>query len=106
MGVMPCWSKTAEHSARCTCKSPIVKWANALKESSKKKSLKLNAASPNKASWYTDTDACLEYSPSGGSLYYKGPILQKIIPVLGGSPLVVLHLLHRTPYLTKSLSAL
>ena len=30
-------------------------------------------------SWYTDTDEFLEYSPSGGSLCYKGPALQKII---------------------------
>ena len=33
------WSKTAEHAAWCgqgTCKSPVMKWANALKESSKR----------------------------------------------------------------------
>ena len=47
-----------------------------MKESSKK----LNTASDNNTSWYTDTDAFLEYSPSGGSLFYKGPALQKIIP--------------------------
>ena len=57
---------------RCARKSPIMKWANALKESSKKNSLKSNAASHNNASWYTDTDGILEHSPSGGSLYYKG----------------------------------
>ena len=45
----------------------------------KKNSLKPNAASHNNASWYTDTDGFLEHSPSGGNLYYKGPILQKII---------------------------
>ena len=50
-------------------------------ESSKKiSSLKLNAASHNNASWYTETDGFLEHSPKWGSLYYKGPALQKIIP--------------------------
>ena len=44
-------------------KSPIMKWANMLKESSKKNSLKLNTASHNNASWYTDTDGFLEHSP-------------------------------------------
>ena len=68
---------------RCACKSPIMKWANALKESSKKKknSLKPNAASHNNTSWDTDTDGFLEHSPSGGSLHYKVPALQKIIQV-------------------------
>ena len=74
---------------KCTPKSPIVKWANALKESSKKKknSPKRNAASHNYASWYTDADGFLEHSPSTGSLHYKGPILQKIIDNSGfGGP--------------------
>ena len=52
----------------------------------KKGSLKPNTASHNNASWYTDTDGLLEHSPSEGSLYYKGPNLQKII--WGGLPLV------------------
>ena len=52
-----------------------------------KNSLKLNAstASHNNASWYTNTDGFLEHSPSGGEythLYYKGPTIQKIIPVV------------------------
>ena len=72
------WSKSAEHSW-CPRKSPIMKWANVWK-SLPKNSLKPNAASHNNASWYTDTDVFLEHSPSGGSLYYKGPTLQKIIP--------------------------
>ena len=55
----------------------------------KKNSLKLNAASHNTTIWYTDTAGYLEYSPSGGSLYYKGPALQKIILVLFGSPLII-----------------
>ena len=68
-------------------KSPSMKWANVLKESSKENSLKLNGASHNNTKWYTDTDGFLEHSPSGGSLYYKGPALQKIIPgFFGGGP--------------------
>ena len=39
----------------------------------------LNMASHNNAIWYTDLDGFLEHSPSGGSLYYKGPPLQMII---------------------------
>ena len=54
----------------------------------KENSLKPNTASHNNASWYTDTDGFLEHSPSGGSLYYKGPTLQKIITVFGGCPLI------------------
>ena len=41
----------------------------------KKNSLKLNAASHNNTSSYIGTDGFLERSPSGGSLYYKGPAL-------------------------------
>ena len=70
----------------------MMKLANAFKESSKKLT-EANAASHNKAnnaSWCTDTDGFLEHSPSWGSLYYKGPALQKIIPVFWGSPLVQL----------------
>ena len=68
---------------RCTHKSLIMICANAFKESSikKKKSLKPNAASHKNASWYTDTDGFLDHSRSGGSLLYKGPALQNIIPV-------------------------
>ena len=92
MGVMPFWgSKTAEHSAgvgRCTCKSSIMKWVNTLKVF-KKNSLKPNTTSHNNARWYTDTDGFLEHSPSRGSLYYKGPTLQKIIPGFFGSPLII-----------------
>ena len=54
----------------------------------KKNSLRLNEASHNTTSWYTDTDGFLEHSPSRGSLYYKGPILQKIILLWGDLPLV------------------
>ena len=48
----------------------------------------LNAACDSNASWYTDTDRFLEHSPNRGSLYYKGPALQKIIPVFWRSPFV------------------
>ena len=75
---------------RCARKSPIMKWANALKESSKN-SLMLNTASHNNASWCTDTDGFLEYSPSRGSLYYKGPALQKIICFCFWSLLVIIY---------------
>ena len=74
----------------CTRKSPIMKWANALKKSSKKNSLKPNPVSHNTTSRYTDTDGFLEHSSSGGSLYYKGPTLQKIIPDFFRVPLVLL----------------
>ena len=50
-------------------------------------SLKLNAASHNDASWYTDTDWFLEHSSSRGSLYYQGPTVHNIIPGILGSPL-------------------
>ena len=56
------WSKTAEHSARCgryAHKSPIMKWANALRVFNKNL-LKPNAASHNNVSWYMDTDGFLE----------------------------------------------
>ena len=50
-------------------------------------SLKPNAASHYNTSWYTDTDGFLEHLPSGESLYYKGPTLQKIIRGGGLGPL-------------------
>ena len=48
----------------------------------KKNSLKPDAASHNTTSWYTDTDRFLEHSAGGERLYYKGPDLQKIIPIV------------------------
>ena len=66
-------------------KSPTMKWANTL--SLQKNSLKLNAASHNNTSWYTDTGGFLEYSLSGG----------EVIPFFGGCPLVpllIIPLLH------------
>ena len=66
--------------------SPIMKWANALTESSKNIPLKPSAASHTTTNWCTDTDGFLEHSPSSGSLYYKGPALQKIILGFFGIP--------------------
>ena len=69
---------------RCTCTHhEMDKWVERV---FKNNSLKPNSASHNNTSWYTDTDRFLECSPSGESLYYKGPTLQKIIPFLWGSP--------------------
>ena len=45
----------------------------------KKKLPKPNAASHNNTNWYIDTDEFLEHSLSRGSVYYKGPVLQKIV---------------------------
>ena len=77
---------------RCACKSPIMKWKCIERVLSKKKPLKPNAASPNNTSWCTDTDGFLEDSSHGGSLYYKGPTLQKIILGYFG-PSFVIHLI-------------
>ena len=65
-----------------------MKWANALKEYLKKFTEAERAASHNNISGCTDTNGLLEHSPSGGSLYYKGPVLQKITPVLLWVPLM------------------
>ena len=45
----------------------------------KKISVGLHSAPPNNTSWYTDSNGFLKHSRSGGSLYYKGPSLQKVI---------------------------
>ena len=44
---------------RCVCKSPIMKWANTLKGSSKK--IHWSQMQPLNVSWYTDTDGFLEH---------------------------------------------
>ena len=51
--------------SRCTPKSPIMKGAEMLKESSKKNSL---SQTHNKTSWCNDAYVFLEHSPRGGSL--------------------------------------
>ena len=60
---------TRHNVGRCSHKSPIMKWANILKESSKKISLKLNTVSYSNVSWDADIDGFLEHSLSGGNLY-------------------------------------
>ena len=62
-------------AGRCAHKSPIIKWANVL--SLQKNSLKLNVASHNNTSWYTDTDGFLEHLPSGESVHHKGPLSRR-----------------------------
>ena len=92
MGVIPFLVKkllnTQHGVGRFTGKSPTMKWANALKESSKKNSVMLNTASHNNISYYADTDRFLEHSPNRRSLYHRGSTLQKIILRFLGVPLV------------------
>ena len=57
-----------------------------VKNTFQKNSLKPNAASHNTTIWYSDTDGSLEHSSHGGSLYYKGPAIQKIILGFFGPP--------------------
>ena len=87
MGAMPYLNP--QHSVgRCTHTSPIMKWANTLKESSEE--FTEAERSLHNISWYTDTNGFLEHSPSMEILYCKGPILQKIILFRGGLPRIVL----------------
>ena len=79
---------TQDSVGMCSCKSPIMKQTNTMKVSSKKNSLKLNTASHYTTSWCTDTDGFLAHSPSKGSLYSKGPTLQKMILDFLGVPLI------------------
>ena len=62
--VKNCWTLSTQ-CGRCAHKSPVMKWANVLKESSKN-SLKPTVASHNNSSWCTDTEGFLEHTPSGG----------------------------------------
>ena len=85
------WSKTAEHSGgvgRCACKSPIMKWANSLKVFKKIQWRSTPPLTTSPAS--TLNRWVLRHSPSGRSLYYKEPPLQKTIAVflVGGSTLI------------------
>ena len=81
------WSKTAEHSVLCgQVNHPSGNEQMHLKNL-QKNSPKPNAASHNNAIWYTGTDRFLEHRPSGGSLYYKWPTLQKTILGFWGGPL-------------------
>ena len=76
-----CWMLSVDR------KSSTMKWANTLKEASKEIHWHCTQ-SLSHVSWCTDTEGTLEHSPSGRSLYYKGPALQKIILGYFGSPLV------------------
>ena len=82
------WSKTAEHSEQCgqVCLLFTHHEMGKCIGSLNKNLLKLNAASHNHPSWYTETDGFLEHSLNGGSLYYKGPTLQKLIPGFSFGP--------------------
>ena len=72
---------TQQGVGRCTHNSPIMKH-QCVERVYKKKLLKQNAAFHNSSSWYTGMGGFLKHSPSGWSLYYKGPAFQKTI--LGG----------------------
>ena len=77
---------------RYSCKSPITcdtdhEMGKCVGRVFKKNSPRPNAASHNNTSGYADTDWFLEHSPGRGSLYYKGPTLQRIILGFLGPPL-------------------
>ena len=74
---------TQRSVGKCIRKSPIMKWANTLKNL-QKNSLKLNIAFHNNASWYTDTDGFLECSLSWGK-----PVLQEACPPEDNSGLLL-----------------
>ena len=63
---------------RCACKSPIMTWANVL--SLQKKFTEAEHSLSQQCQLVHDTNVFLEHSPNRGSLCYKGPALQKIIP--------------------------
>ena len=73
---------------RCACKSPIMKWANSLKVFKKIQWRSTPPLTTSPAS--TLNRWVLRHSPSGRSLYYKEPPLQKTIAVflVGGSTLI------------------
>ena len=77
--VKNCWTLRAVWAGQLV--NPPSWYRQTCWKSLQKNSLTPNAASHNNASWCTDTDGLLEHSPSEGSLYYKGPTLQKIILV-------------------------
>ena len=71
---------TRHSVGRWTCKPPIMKWAKALKEFSRKNYWR--SVQPVT----TPPDVFLEHWLSSGSLYYKWPTLQKIFLVFLGFP--------------------
>ena len=90
-GVMPvlvknCWTLTTVWAAALvyhpSWNGQMSSKKNSLKESSRKIHWsQTHTACQTNASCYTGTDGLLEHSPSRESLCYKGPTLQKIIPV-------------------------
>ena len=87
---------------RCAPESPTMKWANTL-EKSFKKCKEAKCSLSQQCQLVYCTDGFLEHPPSGGSLYYKGPTLQKIIlgflpggvPPCMWSPLVTSWIYHQ-----------
>ena len=76
---------------RCACKSPIMKWANALSLQKKKIHWSQTQLLTKPAGTLTGRDGFLEHSPSGENLYYKGPAVRKIILFFWGiSPCTLL----------------
>ena len=82
---------------RCAYKSPTMKWANSVKESSK--TIHWSQTQP-----LTTTPAgtlfqmgSLNTHLAGGSLHSKGPALQKINLGFLGSPLICILACHQTP---------
>ena len=86
-------SKTVEHSAWC---GQVCSWVTHhemgkhIERMLKKKFTEAERSLSQHPSGYTDIDGFLQHSPNGGSLYYKGPALQKIIPFFGGVPPCIL----------------
>ena len=85
-------SKTAEHSAWCAHKSPLMKWANALKESSIK--FHWSLSHHQLVHWYRWV---LEHSPTGRTLHLNKSALQKIIRSYFECPFVYEKLSQRDP---------
>ena len=89
MGIMLFFGQklNTQHSVgRCACKSPVMKWTNALILQKKKTSLKQNAASHNNASRSTDTEGFLEHPPKQGKPVLQGAHPPEDNSILGEGP--------------------
>ena len=85
MGVMLLLVKNWHGVGWCAWKSLIMKWANTLKESSKKSTEAKHSLSQLRQRVHGYR--WVPRIPTGsGSLYHKGPALQKIILVFWGVP--------------------
>ena len=75
MGVMPVFGEkllnTQHGVGKCTCKSPIMKWANTLEESSKKFTEAMRSLS-QQCQLETDTDGFLNTYPAGEACTTSG----------------------------------